>query len=284
MKYEAGLVLEGGGMRASYTQGVLDFFMENDIDFTYIVGVSAGVGCGMNFISKQIGRACTLSVEYGDDKRVVGIGNLIKHGQYFNLDTIYNKLDKEVFFDYDAFNKSDTTFYAGCFNILSGEVEYFSKKSMENSTKPIIATSSLPLLSKIVEINGKKYLDGGIKDSIPLNKSLQDGNKKNVVILTNPIEYRRPKESSLPLVKVLYFRYPKLIEALKQRDTVYNNMLDKINEMEKNNEVFVIRPSKALSVSRYTKDKETLMEAYNQGKSDAKNKKDLLIKYLMGGQ
>jgi len=282
LKYEAGLVLEGGGMRAAYTQGVLDFFMENKIDFTYIVGVSAGVGCAMNFITKQIGRACKLSVDYANDKRIVGFGNLIRYGQYFNLDTIYNKLDKEVFFDHDAFRRSDTTFYAGCFNVDTGVVEYFSKKEMAASTKPIIASSSLPLISKIVEIRGNKYLDGGIKDSIPINRSIADGNKKNVVILTNPIEYRREKESSLPLIKILYFRYPKLIAALKERHNVYNKTVEMINQMEENHEVFVIRPSKKLSVSRYSKDKETLMEAYNQGYEDAREREDELLKYLKG--
>ncbi|MDL2212028.1 patatin family protein [Erysipelotrichaceae bacterium OttesenSCG-928-M19] len=280
MKYNAGLVLEGGGMRSSYTQGVLDYFMENDIDFTYVVGVSAGVGCGMNFISKQIGRACKLSVDYGNDKRVAGFSSFIKHGQYFNLDTIYNKLDKEVFFDNETFAKSDTTFYAGCFNVETGDVEYFDKADMITSKDAVIASNSLPLISKIVTINDKKYLDGGIRDSIPFNKSLADGNKKNVIILTNPIEYRRKKESTILLISILYFRYPKLIEALKRRHLVYNEMLEKINKMEANNEVFVIRPSIALEVSRYSRDKETLMTAYNQGKADAQRLKGDLIKYL----
>lgn len=280
MKYEAGLVLEGGGMRAVYTNGVLDFLMENNIDFNYIVGVSAGSGSGMNFVSKQIGRMNTISVEYGNDKRVIGPANLLKHGSYFNLEYIYKHLDKEVFFDYDAFFNSTTKFYAGCFNLKTGDVDYFSKEELKKSLDPIIATSSLPLLSKIVTVDGVKYLDGGIRDSIPLNKSIKDGNKKNVIILTNPKEYRRKPESSLLLIKILYFRYPKLIEALKRRHTVYNDMIDKIAKMEKNNEVFVIRPTVALNVSRYTQDKESLTEAYNQGKRDAKKMKDALLRYL----
>lgn len=280
MKYEAGLVLEGGGMRAVYTNGVLDFMMENDIDFTYIVGVSAGSGSAMNFVSKQIGRMNKISVDYGNDKRVIGPLNLIKHGSYFNLEFIYKHLDTEVFFDYDAFYNSTTKFYAGCFNVATGDVDYFSKDYMKKSIEPIIATSSLPLLSKIVTIDGVKYLDGGIRDSIPLNKSLADGNKKNVIILTNPKEYRRKPESSLFLIKILYRKYPKLIEALKRRHTVYNDMIDRIAEMEKNNEVFVIRPTTALGVSRYTQDKESLTKAYNQGKEDAKKMKNDLLAYL----
>ncbi|MEG0686647.1 MAG: patatin family protein, partial [Erysipelotrichales bacterium] len=199
MKYNAGLVLEGGGMRASYTNGVLDYFMENNIEFKYVVGVSAGIMSGMNYISKQQGRARTLSVDYADDKRTIGVSNLIKHGQYFNLSHIYKVLDKEVFFDYDAFFNNDTIFKIGCFDVATGDVRYFNKNYLkENDTlDPIIASNSLPLLSKIVPIEDKKYLDGGIRDSIPLNISIADGNKKNVIILTNPIEYRRQPESTI---------------------------------------------------------------------------------------
>ena len=280
MKYNAALVLEGGGMRSCYTAGVLDFFMEENIDFSYIVGVSAGCGCALNFISKQIGRACDLSVEYGNDKRVVGINNLLKNKGYFNLEAIYYELDKVVYFDYEKFYASDSRFLVGCFNLEKGVVEYFEKDDLKKSLAPLIASSSLPLISKKVKIGNNHYLDGGIVDSIPLNKALKDNMEKRVVILTNPKEYVRKPESSIPLVKLLYFKYKHLISALKNRHIVYNEMMKKVNEMEDNKELFVIRPTKPLSVSRYSKDKETLLEAYNQGREDASKQLKALIKYL----
>jgi predicted patatin/cPLA2 family phospholipase len=282
MIYNAALVLEGGGMRSAYTQGVLDYFIENDIDFNYIVGVSAGVGCAMNFITKQKGRAIKLGVDYASDKRVVGLQCWLKNRQFFNLDVLYNILDKEVFFDEEAFKKSKTILKTGCFNLGTGNVDYFDKEALVLSKDPVIASNSLPLLSKIVKINGNKYLDGGMKDSIPLNKAIADGNKKAIIILTNPIDYVRQKESTLWLMKIFYRKYPLLLDAMSKRHIVYNDMVKKINKMADNNEVFVIRPSKKLNVTRYSKDKETLMEAYHQGISDAKANHQALLHYLKG--
>jgi predicted patatin/cPLA2 family phospholipase len=280
MKYNASLVIEGGGMRTAYTMGVLDYFMEQDIDFTYLISISAGVGTGMNFISKQIGRSLTFTTDYSNDKRVAGIGTFLKTGAYFNLDFIYNELEKEIYFDEKTFAENESEFKVGCFNMETGDVRYFNKDEIIQSRKPVIASNSLPILSKIVTIDGEKYMDGGIRDSIPLNKSLEDGNQKNVVILTNPSSYRREKEKQLLLIKARYFNYPKLIEAMEKRHLVYNEMLDKITQMESTGEIFVIRPSKDLGVTRYSRDKESLTNAYEQGKIDANTQHQALIDYL----
>lgn len=282
MKYKASLVLEGGGMRSAYTNGVLDYFMENDIDFEYIVGVSAGSGTAVNFISKQKKRSCVLNIDYAKDKRVVGFNNWLFHGSYFNLRNLYTIIEDEVYFDKEAFNKNSVDFRCGCFNIETGKVEYFNKREIETSIEPLIATSSLPIVSKYVKIRNQKYLDGGIVDSIPFLKSVDDGNEKHVIVLTNPIEYVREPEKSLWLMKLIYFRYPELIKAMSIRHDVYNNTLEMINKLEQENKIFVIRPSKKLSVSRYTRDSKTLTEAYEQGISDAKDLKDSLINYLNG--
>lgn len=280
MKYNAGLVLEGGGMRSTYTQGVLDFFMENNIDFSYIVGVSAGVGSAMSFISKQPKRALKQSIIGSQDKNIMGIRSLIKNGAFFDLDAIFNRLDKEIYFDYDTFFKNDTTFKIGCFNLDTGEVDYFDKVDLKVNNDAAIASNSLPLLSKIVKIGKYKYLDGGMKDSIPLNKSLADNNKKNVIILTNAKTYRRKKESSMFFIKLFYHNYPKLIQSLEKRHIVYNEMVDYINKGEENKELFVIRPSIALEVSRYSRDEHVLRKAYEQGYEDAKSSLNDLKEYL----
>lgn len=282
MKYNASLVLEGGGMRSAYTNGVLDYFMENDIEFEYIVGVSAGSGTAMNFISKQPKRSSILNIDYAKDRRVVGVNNWIFKGSYFNLRNLYSVIEDEVYFDKETFSKNNVDFRCGCFNIESGEVEYFNKREIEHSNEPLIATSSLPIVSKYVKIRNKKYLDGGIVDSIPFLKSVEDGNEKHVIILTNPIDYVREPEKTLWLMKLIYFRYPKLIEAMSRRHEVYNNTLEMINKLEQENKIFIIRPSVKLEVSRYTRDRETLEAAYEQGKIDAKNMKSALIEYLNG--
>lgn len=280
MEYNCALVLEGGGMRAAYTNGVLDYFLDHDIDFSYIVSVSAGVGCAMNYIAKDKGRALKLSIDYASDKRVISVSNLLFKGGYFNLDTIFNVLDKEVPFNYEQFYKSNAKLELGCFNLATGDVDYFNKEDIKKDNRCVIASNSLPMLSKIVEYNGQKYLDGGMRDSIPLNKAIEDGYQKQVIVLTNPKEYKRQKESALPLIKVIYHKYPKLIEAMERRHLVYNEMVERINELEAQGKVFVIRPSVKLDVSRYTKDEKTLREAYDQGASDIAKVKDDLLAYL----
>ncbi|WP_423363002.1 patatin family protein [Mycoplasma sp. P36-A1] len=280
MKYNCALVLEGGGMRAAYTNGVLDYFITNDIDFNYVVSVSAGVGCAMNFIAKNKGRAQFLSTEYASDKRIMSATNLVSKGSYFDLNIIYNVLDKEVPFDYKTFYESSTELMVGCFNLKTGNVDYFNKEYIKKDNSVVIASSSLPLLSKVIKVNNTPYMDGGMRDSIPLNKAIEDGYQKQVIILTNPADYVRSKESSLFLMKMAYRKYPKLIEAMERRHTVYNEMIERINKLEAENKVFVIRPTIKLEVGRYTKDALTLTNAYNQGATDVAFMKDKLLEYL----
>lgn len=280
MKDKVGLVLEGGGMRAIYTAGVLDYFLENKIEFNYIVGVSAGVACGLNYVSRQIGRQKEIAQKSAHDKNVVGFQCWLKSRSYFNLEYLYKELPKQIYFDQETFEKSPVNFLAGCFNVETGKVDYFDKKDMEKSVKPIIATSSLPLLSKMVTINGHKYLDGGIKESIPIDKAMKDGYKKNVVVLTNPIGYRKKKEPMLAFIKIMYRNYPKLVEALKKRHIVYNETIERVEQMEKEGQVLVIRPSVDLGISRYSTDDEILEKAYEQGKVDAAKMSDQIKKFI----
>lgn len=284
MKFNAALIIEGGGMRGVYTQGVVDYFIEENLEFKHIYGVSAGVACGYNYISKQKGRSFTICHDYGSDSRVIGVKSFLKTGNYFNLEVIYRELLVDVPFDQETFDNNDVEFNVGCFNVNTGKIDYFNKKDIEKSVDPIIASSSLPIINRMKKIGNQKYLDGGIIDAIPLNKSLADGNKKNVVILTNPRDFVREPESALKLIKLLYFRYPKLIEAVSRRHTVYNEMVAKINEMEKNGELFVIRPEEKLPVSRYDNDPDNVKKAYEQGISDAKKLYADLLDYLKGSE
>lgn len=280
MKNKVGLVLEGGGMRAIYTAGVLDYFLEHKIEFNYVVGVSAGVGCGLNYISRQVGRQKEIARKSASDKNIVGFRSWLRTRSYFNLDYLYSELPKQIYFDEETFKKSKVTFLAGCFNVEKGRVDYFDKDDMVKSLKPIIATSSLPLISKMVTIKGQKYLDGGIKASIPIDKSIEDGNKKHFVILTNPIGYRKSKEPMLAFIKILYRKYPKLIEALEKRHIVYNDTIEKIEKMQEEGCVLIIRPSVDLGITRYSTDDDILSHAYDQGMNDAAKLHDKIVKFI----
>ena len=182
---EAGLVVEGGGMRGVYTAGVLDYFMEKNLYFDDCYGVSAGACHISSYVSKQIGRSIKVTLDYINDKRYCSVNSLIKTGDMFGVEMLYDLIPNKLeLYDYDTFNKFKGNFYSVVTNCKTGKAEYMKIKDMKKDIIAVRASSSLPLLSRIVEINGKEYLDGGITDSIPIKKSIKDGHKKNVVILT----------------------------------------------------------------------------------------------------
>ncbi|MEG2193176.1 MAG: patatin family protein [Terrisporobacter sp.] len=278
---ETGLILEGGGMRGIYTAGVLDYFMEKDLYFTHCYAVSAGACHASSYFSKQKGRSAKVNLDYLNDKRYCSVNSLIKTGDMFGADFVYNLIPNELeLFDYETYNNSKCNFYSVVTNCGTGKAEYIKINDMKKDIIAVRASSSLPLLSRIVEINNKKYLDGGISDSIPIKKSIKDGHNKNVVILTRDKNYKKAKSNLITLFKIKYKKYPNLIKSIENRYKVYNDTLDFIEEEKKNNNVFVIQPNKPLKISRLEKDKEKLRELYNQGYEDAKECYDELISFI----
>lgn len=276
-----GLILEGGGMRGVYTAGVLDFFMEKDLYFKDCYAVSAGACHAISYFSKQRGRSIKVNLDYLHDKRYCSVNSLIKTGDMFGVDMIYNIIpNKLVLFDYDTYNKFDGNFYSVVTNCETGEAEYLRINDARKDIDAVRASSSLPLLSRIVEINGKKYLDGGISDSIPIRKSIEDGHEKNVVVLTRDKSYRKEKSKLLPVFKIKYKKYPKFLKAVENRYRVYNKTLDFIDEEKKKNKAFVIQPKYHVSIGRLEKDKEKLRALYKQGYNDARDCYDDLIKFI----
>ena len=194
--YEAGLVLEGGGMRGLYTAGVLDFFIEKKLAFSSCYGVSAGACHLASYMSGQRGRAYRISVDYLDDKNYCSAYSLLKTGDLFNVDMCYNQIPNELDpFDYEAAEKYPGRGVVVVTDIKSGQAKYVELKNMRRDLVAIRASASLPLVSRNVEINGKMYLDGGMSDSIPIRKSLRDGNLKNIVVLTRPDGYRKKQKA-----------------------------------------------------------------------------------------
>ena len=281
--YQAGLVLEGGGMKGIYTAGVLDFFLDKEIEFSSCYGVSAGACCLCSYLSGQRKRAYRINVDYLEQKAYCSVESLLKTGDLFGVDMCYGLIPDYLDpYDYDAFNRYQGNAYAVVTNIKTGEAEYLQLKDMHQDTIAVRASSSLPLVSRNVKIGDELYLDGGISDSIPIRRSMKDGNRKNVVILTKEEGYiRQPaKGAELALIRARYMRYPKVYECMRERHLTYNNTLQYIEEMQSQGKVFVIRPKQKSNVGRVEKDKAKLDALYEEGYRDAENCYLELLEYL----
>lgn len=279
--YNSSLILEGGGMRGTYTAGVLDFFMEKGIDFSSIYGVSAGALNGCNFKSKQQGRAARLLINYLDDERYSGKNYLLKTGDYFNIDFVYNVIPNELDpADYETFKNNPSKFFVVVSNVVTGKADYLQIKDLKEDTDKVRASASLPLLSNVVDIDGNHYLDGGICDSIPLRKSIIDGNDKNVVILTQHKGFVKRPSSTKHVTRVFYHHYPNFVQANEIRHIMYNNETEYAYQMAKEGKAFVIQPKKPVKVGRLEKDKTKLWELYAEGKKDAESYYEQLLEYL----
>lgn len=270
-KNKIGLVLEGGGHRGIYTAGVLDTFAENKISFDGVMGVSAGCVHGASFLSGQIGRSIRYTTKYCDNSNYMGIGSLITTGNFFNEKFCYYDLPETLDpFDNDSFDKNQTQFFAVCTDVKTGSAIYHECETLKGEKiKWLQASASMPLVSKIIKIEDNLLLDGGIADSIPIKKMQELGFEKNIVILTQEAGYRKNPNSLLPIIKLVYKKYPKLIEAIENRHIIYNQQLEFLEEQEKLGNVIIIRPSEKPTASRTEKDKEKILETYNLGKKDA---------------
>lgn len=278
---KAGLVVEGGGMRGVYSSGVLDFFIEKDLFFENNYGVSAGACHLCSYLAKQYKRAFRVNVDYLNDKRYCSVHSLLKTGNLFGAEMLYDIIPNELdLFDYDTYNKNESNFYVVITDINTGKPEYVKIGDLKKDIIYVRASSSLPLLAQNVKINDKEYLDGGISDSIPIKKSIADGNKKNVVILTRDSTYRKGKNSLMPIIKLKYKKYPNFVKSMADRYIVYNEILDFIKKLENNGDVFVIRPKKPVNIGRTEKNREKLEALYNDGYNDAKDCYEELLKYL----
>ena len=282
MMYRAGLVLEGGGMKGIYTAGVLDFFMDKEIAFSDCYGVSAGACHLCNFMSGQRGRSYRISVNYLDMKQYCGKWSLLTTGNLFGVDMNYslipNYLDP---YDYEAAAKYEGRAFAVATDIKTGKPAYLPLKDLREYLMAVRASSSLPLVSRNVKIGDKVYLDGGISDSIPIRKSIQDGNRKNVVVMTKEEGFvRQPAGAELALAKARYLRYPKVYELMRGRHLSYNATVQYMEEQRRKGELFVIRPKRKSEVGRIEKDKEKMKALYEEGYRDAQECYLELLEYL----
>lgn len=269
---KTGLVLEGGAMRGMYTAGVLDVFMENNITVDGTMGVSAGVIFGCNYKSKQIGRTIRYNLKYSKDPRYVGIRSLIKTGDLYGVDFCYREIPTKLdIFDLETYKNNPMEFYAVTTDLNSGKpIYHLCPNGDGKDIEWFRASASMPLVSRIVEIDGIPMLDGGISDSIPIHKFREMGYEKNIVVLTQHDGYRKKKSSILPLLKLrLGKKYPNLIHDMEIRHEKYNQTLDDLKEMESRGEVYIIRPKKPVTISRTERDPKKLQALYDTGRAEA---------------
>lgn len=267
---KTGLLLEGGAMRGLYTAGVLDVFMESNIKIDGIVGVSAGALFGMNYKSKQIGRVLRYNKKYAGNRNYMGLYSFLTTGNIMNEDFCFKRIVNELDpIDYETFKKTDVDFYAVVTNIETGKAEYVKIDDLKdkNNLEILRASGSMPFVSKPVVVNNKKYLDGGIADSIPIDKIMSMGFDRIIVVLTRPSDYRK-KKTNQAFPKIYYRKYPNFAKTINERYKKYNEELDKISELEKNDKICVIRPSKLVKIKRIEKDSDKLQEMYDLGKKD----------------
>lgn len=263
------LILEGGAMRAAYTCGVLDSFLDRKINFEYIIGVSAGAAFGTSYVSGQKGRNLKVYEKFINDERYVSYKNLLKEGSLFGLKFVYEDIPKiHIPFDYDTYYKSSSEFYSVVTNIKTGEPEYFEKSFKDENFDVLKATCALPMFSPNIEINGNLYLDGGISDPIPFEKALNDGCDKIVAILTQDKTYRKKKQSLLSFLKLKYIKFPKVYELMEKRHILYNEQLEKLSELEKEGRAIIIRPDKPVEFKRIETDLGKIRNLYQKGLFD----------------
>ena len=277
---KTGLVLEGGGLRGIYTAGVLDVFLEYGITFDGVIGVSQGAILASSYLSGQKGRGIRYCKQYCGDKRMMSVGSLLRTGDFINVKFSYDMLPNELDpYDYDAFLKNPAEYYVVCTNVETGKPEYIRITNLRTQMDYLRASASLPFMSRIVEIDGKKYLDGGVSDSIPVDQFRKMGFDRIVVVQTRPENYRK-KPSQISRMGWMYRKYPKFLAALNRRSEDYNYTMERILDSKRCGEIFGIAPSKALEVGRLEKNPEKIQAQYDLGRKDAMGILEDLKAYL----
>ena len=277
-----GLVLEGGAMRGIFTAGVLDVFMENGIRLDNVIGVSAGACFGCNYVSGQEGRTIRYNMKYAKDKRYCSISSLLRTGDIFGAQFCYHTLPTELDrFDEEAFVSSGIPFYVVVTDVDTGEAGYHRMMSASyEELEWMRASSSMPLVSNIVNIEGGRYLDGGVADSIPLRVSEALGCDRNVTVLTKPRGYRKSPDKSMPIIRRKYRDYPNLVHAMQVRHIAYNEQFEYCLRQEKAGTNFVICPKSPLPIGHICHDPLVMRETYEIGRSEAETIMPALERFL----
>lgn len=281
-RINAGLVLEGGAVRGVFTAGVLDYLMEQNMEFHYVIGVSAGSCNAVDYVSGQPGRTKDCFIPEDKANRYLSAMNIFRGKHLYDMDKVFIEFPEEIYpFDFNNFFASPITCEIVTTNCVTGQAEYMQSKQERATLMNICrASSSMPLVSSMVKLNGIPYLDGGLSDSIPLKRSIEMGNEKNVVILTRNAKYRKkPSAKTKILYKHYYREYPELMKTILNRANMYNKQLDFVEKLESQGKIFVIRPEVKV-ISRVENHSEKLTAFYQHGYDSMKKQMQRLEKYL----
>ena len=276
-----GLVLEGGARRGLFTAGVIDVLMENGIEFPAFVGVSAGAAFGCNYKSRQIGRALRYNKRFCRDPRYCSFRSLFKTGDVFGAQFCYHEVPNTLDpFDGKAFNENPMAFYLVASDVETGKPFYKRlDRADDTAYEWIRASASMPIVSRVVELDGKKFLDGGVTDSIPL-AFMERQYDRNVVVLTRPRDYQKQPASKLWLYRLTLRKYPNMLRAVRERHLMYNEQRAHVFAQEKAGKAFVICPDKPLEVGRMEHDPEQLQKAYDTGRQTALRQLEALKRFM----
>ena len=281
VRADAALVLEGGGMRAQYASGAMDFFLEAGLRFPYVIGVSAGISNAASYVSGQSGRNRQIFTRFAGDPRYFSWRNWLRHGNPFGMEFIYRELPKHLPFDFAAFAAAPARFRIGATDCQTGRAVFFDKADAP-LTDALLASSSLPMVGRMARVNGRLCLDGGIADPIPFGQAAADGFPRRVVVLTRNRGFRKPAPPAAmhAAIRLKYRRFPALAEAVMRQHETYNRALDGLEAEEAAGRLLVIRPSKPLAVGRYSQDRAELERLYQNGFADAAACADQLRGFL----
>ena len=280
-EHKTALILEGGAMRGLYSAAVLDVFMENNINADVLYGVSAGALFGLNYKSRQIGRALRYNLKYAHEKNYMGLYSLITTGDIMNRDFCFNKLVYDLDrLDFETYKNTPVDLYAVVTNLQTGKAEYIKIDDAEKDLEYFRASGSMPFVSRPVRVDGNFYLDGAVADAVPFKKALESDCEKFIVILTRPSGYRK-KYSPLPY-ELCYGKYPNFIETAKNSYKRYNETMDLIEKYEAENKIIVLRPTELVKMKRVEKDRKKLQRIYDLGLSDCMSKLDEIKEYISG--
>ena len=260
------LVLEGGGMRGMFSAGVFEAFLQHELTFPYITAVSAGACNILSYMSHQPMRTRKIIENYVGTKPYFSFNNYLRTGSLFGWDFIFDTLPKKLLpFDYETYANYPGELHVGTTDIKTGEAVWHYNKRAEIAFQSVIASASLPFLAPIVNIDNRPLLDGAIVSPIPIDKAIEAGYEKFVVVLTRNEGYR--KKGSVPklLLKAWYSQYPKLWEAMQNRPNLYNEQLERIEQMERDGKVIIIRPKKPLEIARLSIKPDKLLELHDHG-------------------
>lgn len=284
---KTGIVFEGGAYRTLFSCGVMDAFIEKDIYPDYVIGTSAGAAYSTSYLSKQKGRMLDVILKYGHDKRYFGINNIVdaKNRCIYNLKFSYETIPNELIpFDYDAFKAWGGEFYAVCTNVETGKAEYFPYTGDDRTNTVLKATCALPMLFPYIYIDGVPYLDGGLSDSIPFEKALADGCDRLVVVLTREQGYKKTTSSSAKIMARTYVKYPELSKDLLKRAGRYNRCIRRLEKMEKEGKLIVIRPTSTKGFSRLEHDQQKILNLYADGYNKGLEISDKVKDYFRNSQ